>query len=133
MLKAGSWLFLLVAFLTVVQFCSAQDSHVPVPPAVQNSQGLQVGAGRPNPTANGLGAMPGVPDADEVQKQQALAANLQRQIDIRRDTEKMLQLTQELKDELQKADHVLSLEAIKKAEQIEKLAKSVKSKMKQTF
>jgi hypothetical protein len=131
MLKAGSWLFLLVAFLTVVQFCSAQDGHVPVPPAVQNSQGLQVGAGRPNPTANGLGAMPGVPNADT--RQQAIAANLQRQIDIRRDTEKMLQLTQELKDELQKADHVLSLEAIKKAEQIEKLAKSVKSKMKQTF
>jgi hypothetical protein len=132
MLKAGSWLFLLVAFLTVVQFCSAQDGHIPVPAAPPTLQGLQVG-GRPNPTANGLGAMPGVPEADDVQKQQALAANLQRQIDIRRDTEKMLQLTQELKDELQKADHVLSLEAIKKAEQIEKLAKSVKSKMKQTF
>jgi hypothetical protein len=131
MLKAGSWLFLLVASLTVVRFCSAQDGRVPVLPAVPNSQGLQAGAGRPNPTANGLGAMPGVPDVDT--RQQTIAANLQRQIDIRRDTEKMLQLTEELKDEVQKADHVLSLEAIKKAEQIEKLAKSVKSKMKQSF
>jgi hypothetical protein len=131
MLKAGSWLCLLVASVTVVQCCSAQNGHVPIPAANPNSPGLQVGAGRPNPTANGLGAMPGVPDADT--QQQAIAANLQRQIDIRRDTEKMLQLTEELKDEVQKADHVLSLEAIKKAEQIEKLAKSVKSKMKETF
>jgi cell division protein FtsX len=77
--------------------------------------------------------MPGVPATDDVQKQQAIAANLQRQMEIRRDTEKMLQLTAELRDDLQNANHVLSVEAIRKAEQIEKLAHSVKSKMKASF
>jgi hypothetical protein len=46
----------------------------------------------------------------------------------------MAQLTQELKAYLDKAGQgIMSLDAIRKAEQIEKLAKSVKSKMKQAF
>ena len=133
MLRAGSLLFLLVASLVAIQLCSAQDGHAPMPATTAQSSSLRMGAPRPDPMASGLGDMPGVPVADDIQKQQAIAANLQRQIDIRRDTEKMLQLTQELKDDLRKADRVLSLDAIKKAEQIEKLAHSVKSKMKQSF
>jgi hypothetical protein len=131
--KAVSSLFLLVAILAVVHFCSAQDANSPLSADIPQSQSLHAGAGRPNPTANGLGAMPGVPATDDVQKQQAIAANLQRQMEIRRDTEKMLQLTAELRDDLQNANHVLSVEAIRKAEQIEKLAHSVKSKMKASF
>jgi hypothetical protein len=120
-----SLLFLLVAVLTAGGLCSAQDANSALPAAV--------GIGRSNPTANGLGAMPGVPVTDDVQKHKAIAANLQRQVEIRRDTEKMLQLTAELRDDLQQANHVLSIAAIKKAEQIEKLAHSVKSKMKASF
>jgi hypothetical protein len=60
--------------------------------------------------------------------------NTQRQAEIRRDTDKMLQLTAELKDYLQKDQRgVMSIDAIKKAEQIEKLARGVKSKMKLSF
>jgi len=71
---------------------------------------------------------------DDVQRQQAQAANRQRQVEIRRDTVKMFQLTQELNEYLQKSSQgVMSIDAIKKAEQIEKLAHSVKSKMKQSF
>jgi len=63
-----------------------------------------------------------------------MAANRQRQVEIRRDIEKMAALMQELRDYLAKADQgVMSVDAIKKAQQIEKLAHSVKSKMKQTF
>jgi glutamine synthetase type III len=81
----------------------------------------------------GTGSVP-VTNGDDAQKQQAIAANQQRQIEIRRDMEKMTELTQELKDYLEKTDQgVMSLDAIKKAEQIEKLAHSVKSKMKQSF
>ena len=73
-------------------------------------------------------------EGDAVQRQQALAANQQRQVELRRDTEKMAELTQELKDYLLKSDQgVVSMDAMKKAEQIEKLAKSVRSKMKQSF
>jgi ribosomal protein S7 len=81
----------------------------------------------------GTGAPPVATD-DDAQRQQAIAANQQRQIEIRRDTEKMAELTQELKDYLAKTDQgVISVDAIKKAEQIEKLAHSIKSKMKQSF
>ena len=71
---------------------------------------------------------------DGVQKQQAIAANEQRQLEIKRDMERMAELTQQLKDYLAKTGQgVMSVDAIKKAEQIEKLAHSVKSKMKQVF
>jgi hypothetical protein len=48
--------------------------------------------------------------------------------------EQMSELTQELKQYLATSGQgVMSLDAIKKAEQIEKLAPSIKSKMKQVF
>lgn len=50
---------------------------------------------------------------------------------IRNDTDKLLKLSVELKSYVDKSDeNVLSLTVIKKAEEIEKLAKSVKDKMK---
>jgi hypothetical protein len=50
---------------------------------------------------------------------------------LRSDTEKLLKLSVELKAYVDKSDeNVLSLDVIKKAEEIEKLAKSVKDKMK---
>jgi hypothetical protein len=106
-----------ICILLAGAFASAQQVHIP--PAVAQSQGMDV---------------PPVTAGDDIQKQQARAANLQRQRDIRRDTEKMAELTQELRDYLVKQDQgTMSVDAIKKAEQIEKLAHSVKSKMKQSF
>lgn len=50
---------------------------------------------------------------------------------LKTDTEKLLKLSTELKAYVDKSDeNVLSLDVIKKAEEIEKLAKSVKDKMK---
>jgi flagellar basal body P-ring protein FlgI len=96
---------------------SAQQIHLP--PAVSQSQGM--------------GGVPVTPGND-AQRQQAIAANLQRQAEIKRDSQKMAELTQELNSYLQKNnDMVMSLDAMKKAEQIEKLAKSLRSKMKQSF
>ena len=72
-----------------------------------------------------------ITSGDDAQKKQQEAANEQRETEIKRDTQKMLELTQELNTYLQKNNqNVVSVDAIKKAEQIEKLAKSVKSKMK---
>jgi hypothetical protein len=57
--------------------------------------------------------------------------NLQRQEDIKKDTDKLLSLATELKQYVDKTnENTLSLEVIKKAEEIEKLARSVKEKMK---
>jgi predicted nucleic acid-binding Zn-ribbon protein len=80
-----------------------------------------------------MGNVP-VTTGTDAQKEQAKAASLQRQAEIKRDTEKMFQLTTELKDYVEKSDQgVMSMDALKKAEQIEKLAHGVKSKMKQSF
>lgn len=50
---------------------------------------------------------------------------------LKTDTDKLLKLSVELKQYVDKSDeNVLSLEVVKKAEAIEKLAKSVKEKMK---
>jgi len=57
--------------------------------------------------------------------------NTQRQADIKKDTEKLLELATELKQSVDKSsENTLSLDVIKKADQIEKLAKAVKDKMK---
>lgn len=133
MLRASSLVFVLVASLSAVRYSRAQDIHIPIPPAVAQAQDLHT----PIPPA----VVPGPatsdtrpPEGNDIQRQQALAANWQRQVEIRRDTDKMLQLTAELKDYLQKAEHgIISVDAIKKAEQIEKLAHTVKAKLKQSF
>jgi methionyl-tRNA synthetase len=66
-----------------------------------------------------------------IQKENARRANEQRQLELKRDTDRLLQLTNELKQYVDKTnENILSLEVIKKAEEIERLAKSVKEKMK---
>ena len=58
--------------------------------------------------------------------------NKQRQEEIRKDTEKLFQLATELKDAVDKTnEYVLSLDVVKKAEEVEKLAKKVKEKMRE--
>ena len=50
---------------------------------------------------------------------------------LKNDTDRLLKLSVELKAYVDKSDeHILSLDVIRKAEEIEKLAKSVKDKMK---
>ena len=57
--------------------------------------------------------------------------NLKRQQDLKKDTDKLLELATQLKQYVDKtSENTLSLEVIKKAEEIEKLAHSVKEKMK---
>lgn len=57
--------------------------------------------------------------------------NAQRQEDIKKDTDQLFELATELKQYVDKTnENIISLDVIKKAEQIEKLAKSVKDKMK---
>ena len=74
-------------------------------------------------------------DADQAQQRlasdMAKKANLQRHALLKADTDKLLKLAVELKDSGDKSsENVLSLDVLKKAEEIEKLAHSVKDKMK---
>lgn len=115
--RLGSLSVVFCLLFAAAGVAAAQQIHLPA--AISQGQGM--------------GNVP-VVEGGDVQRQQALAANAQRQVEIRRDMEKMSELTQELKDYLFKGEQgVASVDAVKKAEQIEKLAKSVRSKMKQSF
>ena len=66
-----------------------------------------------------------------MERDMAKKANQARQADLKRDTEKLLKLATDLKESVDKSsESTLSLDVIKKAEEIEKLARSVKDKMK---
>jgi hypothetical protein len=120
MLGKSSLALVFLIFSGALGLARAQnDGQIHLPPSISQS---------PN-----MGSVP-VSSGDDIQKQQARAASVQRQAEIRRDTDKMFELTTELKDYLQKSEQgTISIDAIKKAEQIEKLAHSVKSKMKQSL
>ncbi len=79
----------------------------------------------------------GPPSADADESRERLArdlakkANQSRQAVLKTDTDRLLKLAVELKDYVDKSnENVLSLEVVKKADEIEKLAHSVKDKMK---
>jgi hypothetical protein len=68
---------------------------------------------------------------EKVERDAQKQRNLEREQEIQRDSEKLLQLATELKQYVdQTNENIISLDVIKKAEQIEKLAKNVKEKMK---
>ena len=67
----------------------------------------------------------------EQERQLARKRNQDRQAALKKDTDKLLQLATELKEYVDKTnENMLSLEVIRKAEEIEKLSKSVREKMK---
>lgn len=99
-----------------------------IPGNGQSATGRGSGASR---TVDGTVA-PGDPDEvrDKLAREMAKKANAERHASLKVDTEKLLKLSTELKDYVDKTDeNVLSLDVLKKAEEIEKLAKSVKEKM----
>jgi hypothetical protein len=71
------------------------------------------------------------PARERIEKEMAKKANEERQAQLRRDSDRLFKLATELKDSVEKSNqNTLSVEVIKKAEEIEKLAHSVKEKMK---
>ncbi|MGA8152642.1 MAG: hypothetical protein WB952_16950 [Terriglobales bacterium] len=68
---------------------------------------------------------------DRIQKEMAKKANQERQAQLKRDTERLFKLATELKQSVDKSnENMLSVDVVRKAEEIEKLARSVKDKMK---
>jgi hypothetical protein len=98
---------------------------------------IQCSAQRPvNPPAQGPPNMRGEtvpngePEDSRATQEMRKKANLERQAAIKNDTDKLLRLAQELKQSVDKSSaNVLSLDVVKKAEEIEKLAHSVKDRM----
>jgi HAMP domain-containing protein len=70
------------------------------------------------------------PMEEKMEHDREKALNKQRQTGLQKDTDRLLQLATELKQYVDKTnEHTLSLDVIKKADEIEKLAKSVREKM----
>jgi hypothetical protein len=66
-----------------------------------------------------------------IEKDMTKKLNKERQAQLKRDTDKLLQLSTELKQYVDKTNpDVMSVDVIRKSEEIEKLAHSVKEKMK---
>ena len=115
-MKTGSCLFVLIFVLGIgAPHAHAQNPKLPSMP-------------EPSPT------QPNSPEdqaKSKMERDMEKKANQERQAALRRDTEKLLKLATELKDYVDKTnENVLSFDVVKKAEEIEKLAHSVKEKMK---
>jgi hypothetical protein len=68
---------------------------------------------------------------EKMRREQEKRMNKQRHEDLKKDTDKILELATQLKDYVDKSnENVLSVDVVKKAEEIEKLSRKVKDKMK---
>ena len=89
----------------------------------------------PRPRTSPSDSLPSPNREDEarakLEKDMEKRRNEDRQKQIKRDTEKLLQLATELKEYVDKSNQdILSIEVVRKADEIEKYAHSVKEKMK---
>ena len=84
-----------------------------------------------SPVAAGQGRAPSPTPAEiEMQRRMAKQRNQERFAKIKKDTDQLLELATQLKKSVDQAsEETLSLEVIRKAEQIEKLARQVRHKM----
>ena len=77
---------------------------------------------------------PPVPEDEDrrrIEKEMEKKANHERQVQLKRDTDRLFKLATDLKQYVDKSnENTLSVDVIRKAEEIEKLAHSVKEKMK---
>ena len=115
------------AFLAVILFMSFAPAQIK--PFTANETESQRAAAQHEAS---LGA-----SEDAHQKLQQELVNrviAERQVQLLRDTEKLLALAEELKFNVAKTNtNVLSMDVIKKAQEIQKLAKSVQDKMKNPY
>lgn len=125
----GFFVFLLFLILAAPAMSRAQGrgyhpAPPPVPPTSLQSTGLYSGQ---------IGGPPQRQDPSEIEAQHKMVtqANKERQASLKKDTDQLYKLATELKTSVDKtSEYTLSLEVIKKAEEIERLAKNVKDKMK---
>ncbi len=112
MQRTTIFLCLLCLLFTVSSYSSPQDFPVPRADAGHHNRDDEP------------------PAVEQIQKEMEKKANQQRQADLKRDTDQLLKLATELKQYVDKTnENVMSVDVIKKADEIEKLAHSVKTKM----
>jgi hypothetical protein len=74
------------------------------------------------------------PEEKQFERDRVKAMNKERQEKLKNDTDKLLQLATELKEYVDKTnENILSLDVIKKTDEIERLTKSIREKMKTAY
>jgi len=107
-----TFVFIFVLSIIVVTTLAAPAQNRPGPPSTQQGPPEDEGTIR-------------------MKKDMAKKANTERHESLKRDTDRLLELAQQLKDQVDKSnENMLSLDVLKKAEEVEKLAHNVKEKMK---
>jgi spore coat polysaccharide biosynthesis protein SpsF (cytidylyltransferase family) len=120
--------YVVVLILSLTQFAIPANSQTRAVPA--NVAQIQKIAAEREATNNALSS-----DPHQLLQQELIARAVRdRQSQLRLDTEKLVALTAELKQHVDKAGaNILSLDVIKKAQEIQKLAKSVQDKMRNAY
>ena len=113
------------ASLFFVSLAPAQSK----PPSPNSPQIQRIAAAREAEMDNTL-----IEPHQQLQREMIVRVVLQRQAELKRDTEKLVALVAELKQNVDKTNtNILSVDVIKKAQEIQKLAKSVQDKMKNAY
>jgi len=120
--------YVVVLILSLTQFAIPANSQLRAVPA--NVAQIQKNAADREATNNALFS-----DPHQLLQQELIARAVRdRQSQLRLDTEKLVALTAELKQHVDKPGaNILSMDVIKKAQEIQKLAKSVQDKMRNAY
>ena len=120
--------YVVVLILSLTLFAIPANSQLRTTPA--NAMQVQKIAAERETTNNSLSS-----DPHQLLQQELITRVVaDRQSQLRLDTEKLVALTAELKQHVDKAGaNVLSMDVIKKAQEIQKLAKSVQDKMRNAY
>lgn len=114
--------YVAVLMLAVVLFAANANSQM-VRPASTTPQGHPISV-----------VMTGSDPQQRAEREQMAGRIAERQTQLRLDTEKLVALTAELKHQVDKTGvNILSMDVVKKAQEIQKLAKSVQDKMKNAY
>jgi hypothetical protein len=112
---------LVICLLALVVAAPAHSQFDPCAPAPAPAPRTRPGEQEP----------PEDPRREELRRSQQKKQNEERQFSLKEDTAELLKLATELKQSVdQTTEKTLSVEVIRKAQQIEKLAKNVREKMK---
>lgn len=116
--------------VVVLSFFLVAPGNAQTKSAAVNAAEVQKIAAERESSNNGLLSDPHL----RLEQEQAKRLFVERQTQLRLDTEKLLALAAELKLHVDKTGaNVLSMDVIKKAQEIQKLAKSVQDKMKSPY
>jgi|GEM_PF-1373580 len=128
----GMWVFLATGGLAVVGLCQRPSSSPPVlqPPSATRGSYPPMGMGGMPPMGGADPTSPPDIMGGRIAAQQARSRNTERQKRLETDTDKLVDLVNEFKEQVKSEKTLSPTDVSKRAEEIEKLARSVKDRMK---